>query len=137
MNCRTLAFSEGSRYFKYKKIVYQALSSRSIHNKWSKSFHAFLIGLIILNVLAVMLETVKEIDLGYSSLLDLFETISVAIFSIEYILRVWCCNIDPKYMGAVRGRIKYVLTPMAIIDLVSILPFYIPFFIVFIASTAA
>lgn len=87
--------------------------------------------LILLNVLAVMLETVNEIAEEYAGILLYFEYFSVAIFSIEYLLRIWCCNISKKYTGHMIGRIKFMFTPMAIVDLLSIMPFYLPMLITF------
>ncbi len=40
---------------------------------------------------------------------------------IEYVLRVWTCIENPKFSGK-WGRLKFVITPMAIIDLVAFLP---------------
>jgi voltage-gated potassium channel len=53
----------------------------------------------------------------------------VAIFSIEYLLRLWTCNVDVTYKGRIKGRIKYFFSPLALIDLFAILPFYIPMII--------
>ncbi len=76
--------------------------------------------LICLNVLAVILETVDSLYDQYSAIFWAFEIFSVAVFSIEYLARLWVCNIDEKYKGPVKGRISYILSPMAIIDLLSI-----------------
>ena len=56
-----------------------------------------------------------------------FELISVLIFTGEYLLRVWACASDPKYGSPVRGRLRFGVTPLALIDLVAVLPFYLPF----------
>ena len=52
---------------------------------------------------------------------------SSIIFSVEYIARVWSCVERPKYNKAVTGRLRFVITPLAVIDLLAILPFYLPF----------
>jgi len=82
--------------------------------------------LIILNVFAVILDTVKAVSEKYDYFLDLFEVFSIFIFTVEYILRLWSCNIKQKYSGLLGGRIKFAFTPMALIDLFAILPFYLP-----------
>src|ERR671910_929907 len=56
-------------------------------------------GLIVLNVLAVVLETVRHLHQTYRGFFDAFEAFSVAVFSIEYVLRVWSCSVDPRYRG--------------------------------------
>jgi voltage-gated potassium channel len=50
----------------------------------------------------------------------------VVIFTVEYILRLWICTMGEGFSGSVRGRLKYALTPMALIDLIAIAPFYLP-----------
>lgn len=81
-----------------------------------------LIGLILLNVLAVMAESVAGIKASYGSWLTGFEAISVAVFIMEYVLRVWSCTANPLYTHRVTGRIRFVVTPLAIIDLLAVLP---------------
>jgi voltage-gated potassium channel len=51
----------------------------------------------------------------------------VAVFSLEYILRVWSCTENPRFKSPVLGRLRFMLTPMALVDLLAVLPFYLPF----------
>ena len=94
-------------------------------SKADKFINIFIITLIILNVIAVMLETVASIEIKYKPYFDWFDRISVYIFTTEYLLRVWSCTHDPRYKGSIKGRIKYMLSPGALIDLLAFLPFYI------------
>jgi len=83
--------------------------------------------LIILNVIAITLESVKSLDAQYHHAFLYFEFFSVAVFTIEYIARVWSC-IDlheAKDIRPLAGRIKYMLSPIALIDLIAILPFFL------------
>jgi voltage-gated potassium channel len=84
-----------------------------------------IITLIILNVIAVMLETVPEIHEPYEHLFLYFDRFSVAIFTIEYVLRLWSCTVELKYKHPVKGRLKYMFSLGALIDLLAILPSYI------------
>lgn len=111
-----------------KKKVHGLLHPEIVGDKnWDKIINIFIIVLIILNVVAVMLETVPSLhDEEYEKrFFHYFDLISVIIFTIEYILRVWSCNHDPKYKHSFHGRLKYMLSPAALIDLAAILPFYI------------
>src|SRR5205085_5204446 len=54
-----------------------------------------------------------------------FDLVSVIIFTLEYVLRVWSCTHDPRYGHSLKGRLKYMLSPAALIDLIAILPFYL------------
>ncbi|MCH8327192.1 MAG: ion transporter [Candidatus Marinimicrobia bacterium] len=73
-----------------------------------------------------MLATVPSMALAYGRFFKLFELFSITIFSVEYLLRVWTCTENERYSGSIMGRLRYILTPMALIDLVAILPFYLP-----------
>jgi voltage-gated potassium channel len=90
-----------------------------------------LIILIGLNVLAVVLETVESLAATYSMLFLYFEVFSVAVFSVEYVVRIWTCveGDDVRYKDPVAGRLRYMLSPMALIDLLAILPFFLIFFV--------
>jgi voltage-gated potassium channel len=76
-------------------------------------------------VIAVIVETVPSIHEEYEGFFNYFDIVSVVIFTIEYILRVWSSNHDPKYKHPVYGRLKYMASPAALIDLLAIFPFYI------------
>jgi voltage-gated potassium channel len=98
---------------------------------FSRVLEKALIILIAINVMAVVLETVEAIAQEYGTALYYFEVFSVAVFSIEYLLRLWTCveSDDPRHKHAVAGRLRYMLSPMALIDLVAILPFFLVFFV--------
>jgi len=85
----------------------------------------FIITLIALNVIAIVMESVESFRIRNQNLLDTFETISVIIFSVEYVLRLWASRENPKYRKPVLGYLRYAVTPLAVIDLLAILPFYI------------
>nr|WP_274704479.1 ion transporter [Salinimicrobium profundisediminis] len=102
-----------------------SVSKRQGNFSWY--FDVFIISLILLNILALVLESVIPIKQQYHEQFVLFETFSVLIFTLEYVLRVWSANVKPKYSRSVIGNFKYACTPLAVIDLLAILPFYLPF----------
>ena len=112
-------------YQKTKHKVHILLHPELGESKADKFINIFIITLIVLNVAAVMLETIDNLHTEYKIYFDWFDRISVYIFTTEYILRVWSCTHDPRYRGSIKGRIKYMLTPGALIDLLAFLPFYV------------
>lgn len=90
-----------------------------------KAIDIALICLITLNVAAVMLESITWLSVAHGPYFHAFDAISVAIFTVEYLARIWTCVEDPQYGQSVHGRLRYMVTPMALIDLAGILPFYI------------
>ena len=85
----------------------------------------FIITLICLNVMALIVETVEEIHDVSPLAFRAFDTISVGIFTVEYVLRLWSCTAEEKYGHPVWGRLRFAVTPIVFIDLLAILPFYV------------
>lgn len=98
-------------------------SDRRIVLDW---YDILLSTLIVLNIMAVILESVKGISDAYETLFLTFEMFSVALFTMEYIARIWACTADHRYSHPLFGRLKYAGTFMALVDLAAFLPFYIP-----------
>lgn len=87
-----------------------------------------LIVLIVLNVAAVVLESMDTISLRYHSVFAIFEAVSVVVFSIEYIMRVWSSveRVDVRASeGGMRSRARFMMSTMALVDLAAILPFFL------------
>ena len=118
-------------YQQTKHKVHILLHPELGESKADKAVNIFIISLIVLNVVAVILETVHPLYEEHKKLFDTFDRISVVIFTIEYVLRVWSCTHDPRYKGSIKGRIKYMLSPGALIDLLAFLPTYFHAFVNF------
>lgn len=82
-------------------------------------FDLILLGVILLSVLLVMLESVEKLDAKYHTFLIVSEWIITVTFTIEYILRI-ICNRKP---------LNYIFSFYGIVDFISILPMYLSFFI--------
>lgn len=114
------------KYKNIKKRIYEILEVAGDEDRESRCFDYFILFLILFNILAVILESVNFLSEKYNYYFKIFEFISVLVFSIEYILRIWSCNINEKYNHPIWGRIKFALTPLLIIDLLAISPFFLP-----------
>nr|ADI22013.1 Kef-type K+ transport systems, predicted NAD-binding component [uncultured myxobacterium HF0200_01L06] len=93
---------------------------------WGRRVDLFLMSLILLNVAAVILSTVDQINRAMPLAFQIFYAFSVTIFGAEYLLRIWCSVEDPRYARPILGRIRFVFTPLALIDLIAILPMLLP-----------
>ena len=113
-----------------KQRLFKILENNVDDGLLSKSVDGFLLALIVSNIIVVILESVASLRESYGAFFENFELISVAIFSAEYLSRMWICNMRQQFQGAL-GRIRYAITPMAIVDLLAVLPFYLPLFITF------
>jgi voltage-gated potassium channel len=80
--------------------------------------------LIIASAIAVVAEHNAAIELALGGWLRVFDVLSVAAFTLEYVLRLGASSHDPDYAGKRWARIRYAFSPYALIDLVAIVPFY-------------
>ena len=108
--------------------LYQLLEMNDEDSRASFLLNSFIMMLILVNVIAIILESVKSYQLAYGRWFWYLEVFSIAIFSAEYLARVWVSVDNPEYGKSWRSRLHYMITPMALIDLVAILPFYLSMF---------
>lgn len=116
-------------YFKIKNKTHLLLDPSDGGTRLDTIINSFIVVMIIINTTAVILETVHSLYLNYFPVFKFIEYSSIIIFSIEYVLRVWSCTSIEQYKHPIQGRIKYILSIGAIIDLLSIIPFYLPLII--------
>ncbi len=115
-------------FAKTKNKVFLLLDPEKGGTSADRFVNTFIIALILLNTIAVILETVESLYTAHKEFFWLVDVFSVIIFTIEYLLRVWTCTNNEQYKHPVFGRIKYVFSVGGIIDLLAILPFYLPLF---------
>jgi voltage-gated potassium channel len=108
--------------------MHEVLAHSKANDAVSKVFDAFIVGLIVLNIFAMVVESVERVHALIPTWFKAFEIFSVAVFTVEYALRIWSCAEDPRYADPVAGRVRFALSPLAIIDALAVLPFYLPFF---------
>ena len=115
-----------------RRRVYEILDAGRTDSALGRTVDIALMTLISLNVSAGILESVPTYEAAYGQFFFAFEVFSVALFTIEYLCRVWSV-VDHEdeslgYRSPIMGRLRYMLTPMAIIDLLAIIPFYLTIF---------
>ncbi len=91
---------------------------------YNKYFIKFIYALIVLNIAALILESYEELNAKYGRFFYLFEVFSVAIFTVEYLARIW---VSDKTKEDKKERLNFAFSTLGIIDLIAIIPFYLPF----------
>ena len=112
-----------------RKRTAEVLELDFLKDRLSRVVNISLIVLILLNVVAIVLESVDALYARYERAFWYFEVFSVIAFTVEYFARVWS-SIDLRRTAdtsPIMGRVKYMLTPLALVDLIAILPFYLSF----------
>lgn len=112
-----------------RKKVYDILEHGFDGSSTSRLFSGFIVLLIILNVSAIILESYKPIGEMYHQEFLLFNIFSVVVFTLEYFARIWVSVESPlsERSGPTKSRLKYLLSPVSLIDLLAIAPFYLSF----------
>lgn len=111
-------------YTRIRSFTYNIFAPR-LGGRLGAAFDWGIMGLIVINIIAVLLETVDPIAATYGRELYLIEVTSVAAFTIEYLAHVWSITETRAYANPIRGRIRFMCTPLMIVDLLAILPFYL------------
>jgi voltage-gated potassium channel len=105
--------------------LYKILETGSDSDVPSRWFDYFILTLILLNALAVVMGTSPAAREYVGRGFDYFEHFSMAVFTLEYVLRVWTCVERGRYRSPVMGRIKFMLTPLQIIDALAVFPLFV------------
>ncbi|MCK5242278.1 ion transporter [bacterium] len=111
---------------KYKSRLREILAPPRPDDKLSRVFDILLIALISLNIFAVILETIEPISSRYGKYFHIFELVTVILFTIEYLLRFWTASESKVFKDIMRNKLRFVFSPISLIDLFAILPFYLP-----------
>ena len=113
--------------------IYQILEFTDPEDRTSRFVSFGIVGLIIVNVLAIVLESIPSLYEAYEITFFRLEIVSCTIFILEYVLRVWASVEDPKTIEDESGtqitngrrRINFMLKPLAIIDFLAFVPIFL------------
>lgn len=107
----------------WQRRMHEIVEVAPAGDRASALFDWCIITLILVNTVALALGTVETINAIAADYIFYLEAVSVAVFIVEYGLRVWACTAEEKYAHPLWGRLKFALTPLLLIDLVAILSF--------------
>jgi voltage-gated potassium channel len=108
----------------WRRRAYLLLESHFVNSSLQIWIRRIIVFSILISVAAAMLETLPELRAEYKGYFLLIERSALVLFGLEYLARVWCAieDRDPRFRHPVWGRLRYMLTPMSIIDFLSIVP---------------
>lgn len=109
-----------------RRRTWELLEAGRSDDRASRVVDWVILTVIVINAVLVVLETVPRLVAVYAYWFYLAEVVSVIIFTVEYVARVWSAVADPRFRRAVVGRLMFMRTPLAVIDLLAVLPFYLP-----------
>lgn len=113
----------------WRLAIYNVIDENNKDTWLARAFDVFIVGLIIANVVAIVLGSFKGINAVYGPALHIFEYFSVAIFTAEYLARILTADIKYAHHSRLGALLLYVISPMALVDLLAILPTYLPMLI--------
>ncbi|HRX33797.1 MAG TPA: ion transporter [Methanoregulaceae archaeon] len=91
-----------------------------------KLFRSFMYALISVNILLIVLETAPDITPATTGISTTIYFFSICIFIVLYILRLWVCVEDSRFAKPLTGRLRYMVTPYAVVDLLVLIAFTTP-----------
>jgi len=92
-------------------------------------FDLFIVVWVLISVLAVILESVDSIHYNLSVEFIVLDAVAVLVFSFEYLMRLYSCVEEPRFQRTFSGRLSYATKPVAIIDFLAIIPFFLEVFL--------
>jgi len=107
--------------------AFDVLEGRSGQYLLSRLIPPFIVALIVANGAAVILESNRALFWEFREFFVAFELFSVVVFSIEYLARIWTAPEHDRFAGLPRwrARLRYAVSPMALLDFMAIAPFYL------------
>lgn len=109
-----------------KQKLYKILEKGAHGKRLNLFFDYFIMSLIILSVISIVLESISEVNMEYGNFLRAFNLFSIVIFTIEYLLRLYVSDLMYPSKSRLKSALKFVFSPYGLIDLLAILPFYLP-----------
>mgnify|MGYP000259295954 CR=1 FL=1 len=118
-------FKEANKNNTFRQKLYALVNPTETSGRLHEIFDFFIIVWVIISVTAVILESIASVIYYVGVEFVIIDTIAVAIFSTEYLIRIYTCVENPKYQHWLNGRIASAKEPSNLIDLLAILPFFL------------
>ena len=112
-----------------RRSVYELLEAGPVGTLRARSVSRLIILLIVLNLVAAVLESVPALEAQYARIFAVIEWLSLAVFTAEYLARIWAAPEQPphRHLAPARARLKFIVGGEGLIDLLAVLPFWLAF----------
>lgn len=122
-------FTEANRGRTFRQKVYALVFPSPYGGKLHEYYDFFIVFWVLISVLAVILESVDSIYYNLAVEFVVLDAVAVLVFGFEYAFRIYSCVEDPRYRHWFAGRFRYARSPVAIIDFLAIVPFFLEVFL--------
>ena len=119
---------ENSVWEKRRKRLFELIEIGSNYDAWCWGYDFFNTFTIILNLAVSIMYTFDNMELRYGPLLLTLERMTVAFFAIDFLLRVYTAKYLYPDISEPRAIWKYLSSFSGIVDMLSFIPYYMPFF---------
>ncbi len=108
-----------------RRWAFDLLENAPFETRAGRVLNWGLLALILANVTVVIVESVDWIYADHGPWFNAFERFSVAVFTVEYLARLWCSIEAQPDEPPLRTRLLFTVQPMSLVDLAAIAPFYL------------
>ncbi len=110
----------------FRERVYHLLHADANESRSQKAVRVTIASLILLSLFVIVLASVPEIRANHERAINAIEATIIVLFAAEYALRLWCITADKNYSHPIWGRARYIVSFMALVDLIAVLPIIAP-----------
>jgi voltage-gated potassium channel len=119
----------GNRSTQWRQRAYEVLEHGPVGDRSMRFVSRLLILLVLINIVAVVLESVPHYEAAYGGIFTAIEMVSLVVFTVEYVMRIWVAaeHAPNRDVPPLRARLRYIVSTDGLVDLVSVVPFWLAF----------
>jgi voltage-gated potassium channel len=119
----------GNRSTQWRQRTYEVLEHGPVGDRSMRFVSRLLILLVLINIVAVVLESVPHYEAAYGGIFTAIEMVSLVVFTVEYVMRIWVAaeHAPNRDVPPLRARLRYIVSTDGLVDLVSVMPFWLAF----------
>ena len=111
-----------------RRRLYEIVEVGAGEDRFSRFYDFFSVGIILVNLLSTMLYTFDYMELHYGAILNMIEFVTVGFFMLDYVFRFFTAKYAYPRNSEREAVLRYATSFTGVIDLLSFLPYYMPFF---------